>query len=823
MCANCYSSDRFVVKFYSYLNKKDVNAILKANFNETIQYIQSLDCYVVKFSKKFLYNQLSHMKEIVYVEPEYLIPIQTDPYFHKQWGLHNTGQNGVADADIDAPEGWLIERDSKDVIIAVIDTGIDYTHPDIENNIWLNSDEIPDNQVDDDNNGYIDDIIGWDFVDLQTYDDSDDCIEPDNDPMDQHGHGTQIAGIIGAVSNNDIGISGIAGSCQIMPVRAGFKNETGDGFLESVDASQAIVYAVDNGAKIINISWGDSVRSFLIDDAIQYASDRNVLICAASGNDNSNHQIFPAASQLPSIISVGATDGFDMKSFFSNFGNWIHVSAPGNAIYTTSLNHSYRSVNGTSMACAHVSGCAALLFSHFQNISADSVKSRLLRSSDQIENLEDKNLTSGRINLYRALKESYGNPHIFSLSKDQLHATDRFTIFGDLFGDNGKVVFSPGVNAEIVSWNSNTITCIVPVSAQSGKLTVICAKGEAVYDIDIFIKYYDVQCEHNTEIIKGESCNWKSDDQSWPYVLPFGFQFFGITYHQIYISSNGFLDFNNDNPSANNSRQSLKNRTMIAVLWDDLTTDGVATADEDIYIDSGSFDSIGFQWIAEQYDSEDPIISEVVLYKHGAIRFNYQISRNSELSPEIGLSAGDMQSFEIIDVSSFKDWNQSFFFTPSQHQFSIQLEEGWNLVSFPVMIDQIPIDQLLGNKNDLVEIIWGYHDHYWTAYISDMKELSDLQFFKSGHGYWIKSKINKLTIQCQGTLKHKLDFSLNPDWNLLGTGCLTPVNISNVVSNKCHDLYIYENPNWNHINFFESTQKDQTLSGDVGFWLKCTE
>ena len=822
--ANCYSSERCVVKILSHLNQKNVNSIM-INSSDNYQYIPSLDCYIVNNCNNFLKDQVRNTKNIVYTEPIYLIPILTDPFLHMQWGLHNTGQNGLMDADIDAPEAWLIERGSKDVVIAVIDTGIDYTHPDLADNIWLNSDEIPDNQVDDDNNGYVDDIIGWDFVDLQTFDDSDDCLVPDNDPMDRHGHGTQIAGIIGAVSNNNEGISGIAGTCQIMPVRAGFKTETGGGFLESIDAAQAIVYAVDNGARIINLSWGDLVRSFIIDDAIQYATDRNVLVCAASGNDNSNQLIFPAASRNLSIISVGATDGFDLKSFFSNFGNWVHVSAPGSAIFTTSLNHSYESVNGTSMACAHVSGAAALIYSHFPDISVRSIKSRLLRSADHIDNLEGKNLTSGRINIYRALKEIYGYPIIISISHEQVHPNDHLTIYGDTFGDNGEVRFSPGVNAEIISWDSNIITCTVPETAQSGQLTVYCSQGEDAYDVDVFIKYYDVQQSQITNIIKGKPCNWKDDDQTWSYDLPFGFQFFGITYHQVYIGSNGFLDFNNDNPSASNSSQAFMKRSMIALLWDDLRTDGFGQSNEDIYIYSDDSESISFQWIAEQYDSEDPIIAEVILYKEGLIRFNYQIARNAELSPCIGISAGDMKSFELLDILSFQDWNQSILFTPYQHLFSVQLDKGWNLISFPLLIDHIPINNILGEVSNFIEIIWGYNDQCWTAYIPGMQEMSDLQFFKNGRGYWIKSMSNNLNIQCQGASKHKLDYQLNHGWNLLGTGSLSPVKISNLVNSYCRDLYIFENKYWNHITFSENANAhtDQILSFDIGFWLKCSD
>ena len=184
---------------------------------------------------------------------EGLIP--NDPDFNKQWHLHNSGQyGGTIDADIDAPEAWDIETGDSDVIIAIIDSGIDYTHPDLENNIWSNEGEIPDNRIDDDENGYIDDVIGWDWR------------NNDNDPLDDLGHGTMCAGIASAVGNNNIGVTGVCWNCKIMPLK--IIDSTISLEFDIDDLASAIEYAADNGANVISISLENYVDNTNLKDAV---------------------------------------------------------------------------------------------------------------------------------------------------------------------------------------------------------------------------------------------------------------------------------------------------------------------------------------------------------------------------------------------------------------------------------------------------------------------------------------------------------------------------------------------------------------------------
>jgi subtilisin family serine protease len=275
-----------------------------------------------------------NMPEVEFAQPNYryhaLATIPNDTGFSKQWGLDNTGQTvngttGIPDADIDAPEAWDITTGSSSVIVAVIDSGVAYNHPDLAGNIWANIDETDGNGIDNDGNGFKDDVRGWDFVDN------------DNDPMDFNGHGSHIAGIIGAVGNNGQGMAGIAWKVQIMPVRV----LAPDGFGFTSDITAGIDYAVNNGAKIINLSFGENPGDppdSAVQAAIQNAKNAGVLAVIAAGNDSNDNDalpVYPASYTLENIISVAATDQSDNLAYFSNYGAAsVDVGAPGVDIYS---------------------------------------------------------------------------------------------------------------------------------------------------------------------------------------------------------------------------------------------------------------------------------------------------------------------------------------------------------------------------------------------------------------------------------------------------------------------------------------------------------
>ena len=305
-----------------------------------------------------------------------------DPKFELQFGLHNTGQaGGIADADIDAPEAWDIETGSRDVVVAVIDSGVDYTHPDLAANIWTNPGEIAGDGKDNDNNGFIDDVHGWDFR------------NNDADPMDDHRHGTHVAGIIGAVGNNNLGVTGVAQQTSIMALK--FLDSTNSGYTS--DAVRAINYATmmrrDEGVnvRVLNNSYTGN-RSVALEESLAASSQADILFVSASGNGNvlgrginlDDDPVYPASLNSPNKIVVGASGQFDEMARFSNYGEeTVDLVAPGIGVYglaPTSMG-SYQSMSGTSMAAPMVSATAALLASHLPDITTSEIKMQSLAAS----------------------------------------------------------------------------------------------------------------------------------------------------------------------------------------------------------------------------------------------------------------------------------------------------------------------------------------------------------------------------------------------------------------------------------------------------------
>jgi serine protease len=339
---------------------------------------------------------------IAYAQPNYRLTVSSylpnDPHFGEQWALHNIGQAGEVDADIDAPEAWDVARTSPGVIVAILDTGIDYNHPDLAGNIWTNSGEVPGNGIDDDGNGYIDDVHGWNFVDNN------------GNIMDDYGHGTHVAGIIGAVGDNGIGVAGVTWSVQLMAIK--FLDGSGNGWISS--AIEALNYAVANGATISNNSWSGGGYDQALVDAIATAGAMDHLFVVAAGNggrDNDLFPIYPATYDLPNILTVAATDQFDQLAGFSNYGRTsVDLGAPGVNIISTVAAAGvvagaggYGSLTGTSMAAPFVTGVAALLRSQNAGWSYQQIVNRILSTVDPLPSLETTTVSGGRLNAAAAL------------------------------------------------------------------------------------------------------------------------------------------------------------------------------------------------------------------------------------------------------------------------------------------------------------------------------------------------------------------------------------------------------------------------------------
>jgi len=330
--------------------------------------------------------------------------VPNDSLVSQQWALEK----------IKAFDAWDITQGADTVLLAIIDTGIEFSHPDLQNKIYYNPGENgidqfgndkKSNGIDDDGNGFVDDYMGWDFVDrvgLPFDTSAGDFHNWDNMPYDPHHgsfgfHGTFVGGIAGAQANNISGIAGIAPNIKLLNLRA-FEN---GGFGEEDDAAAAILYAVQMGAKVINMSWGDYTFSYVLRDVIRYAYSQNVVLVASSGNNGSNQLHYP--SGYDEVISVGASNENDGRASFSVYGSTLDLLAPGESILSTTVNSGYRFDRGTSAAAPHVSAAAALILS-IQNFTNEEVKQIIKSTADDIQQPGwDEQTGAGRLNLFRAL------------------------------------------------------------------------------------------------------------------------------------------------------------------------------------------------------------------------------------------------------------------------------------------------------------------------------------------------------------------------------------------------------------------------------------
>ena len=341
-----------------------------------------------------LANQYSVLPEVEYAEPNYEISLDqagndvdvartNDPRSAEQWAL----------AEISVRDAWTRTKGSNEIVIAVLDSGVEYTHVDLVNNIWSRPDAMAPYR--DQDLGTVDDVHGYNAV------------ANDGDPTDDNGHGTFCAGIIGAECGNNQGVCGVNWKTQIMPLK--FMNAGGFGYV--ADAIEAINYAIERkragvNLRVINASWGLSQRSRALEDVIRKAHEAGILFVAASGStgsDNDTTQRYPAGYSTGNIISVAATDRDDALAQFSNYGaKSVQLAAPGKDLLTTGLGNDYERQSGTSMAAAYVTGVALLALSARPALSVDELRSLLLKSVDTLPGLRGRVATGGRINAAKA-------------------------------------------------------------------------------------------------------------------------------------------------------------------------------------------------------------------------------------------------------------------------------------------------------------------------------------------------------------------------------------------------------------------------------------
>ena len=319
------------------------------------------------------------------------IALTVDPSLSAQWALNNVGQaGGIPDADIDAFEAWQVTSGSRNVVVAIVDSGIDFSHPDLAANIWTNPREVAGNGRDDDGNGYIDDVHGWDFVDN------------DNTPQDGFWHGTHVAGIIGAVGNNGIGVSGVSQQVSILPLR--FQNNSGSGYTgAAVSALNYVTRLKLAGVPIVatNISWGGGTSTSLsLQTALQAQANAGITVVVAAGNNGGDTDAlprYPSSYAFENIISVAGSDTADNLLSFSNYGaTSVDLAAPGAGILSTLPGGGYGAISGTSMAAPHVTGTVALMAAVRPNATAAQIRSAVLGSVDRVSALAGR-VSTGEI------------------------------------------------------------------------------------------------------------------------------------------------------------------------------------------------------------------------------------------------------------------------------------------------------------------------------------------------------------------------------------------------------------------------------------------
>ncbi len=466
---NSFVQGRAIIRFEDNVTIAQQNQLLATRGLQVLKRFDSINAVTVQVPPQLpvmtLTGQLELLPEIKYAEPDFIIELQrtpNDPRYNQQWGLNNVGQTGgTTDADINAPEAWDTTVGSSQVVVAIIDSGIDFNHPDLAANMWVNPGEIPGNGIDDDNNGYVDDIYGIDPA------------EADSNPMDIDGHGTHVAGTVAAVGNNGRGVTGVSWNSKLMALKI-FDGPFGGTTTAAIEAIEYVtMMKTEYGVNVAlsNNSWGGYGFSQGLVDAISLNIDAGMLFVAAAANDTIDNDItpaYPASYPLDGIISVSASDHNDRIAGFSNFGlTSVDLAAPGVDILSTLPGGGYGLLSGTSMASPHVAGVAALLASARPTATVNQLKAAILLGADPIDSLDGTTVTGARLNAATALRA------IGAGLNNQLSNTD-VDIYQFKLG-TGERAF-----VDILTQNSGLNAALQIFDSQGAPQTFLNARGEPV-------------------------------------------------------------------------------------------------------------------------------------------------------------------------------------------------------------------------------------------------------------------------------------------------------------------------------------------------------
>lgn len=624
---------------------------------------------------------------ILRVEPNYLLFAQAlpnDSSFSQQWALYNYGQTGgTANCHINAAQAWDITTGAN-VVVAVIDTGVDYTHPDLVNQMWVNPGEIAGNGIDDDGNGYIDDIYGFNFA------------QDNNTPFDDNGHGTHCAGVIAARGNNGIGIAGISWGAKIMACR--FLGANGSGTVS--DAIEAINYAVANGARILNNSWGGTGYSAALETAIQNAKNNGVLFVAAAGNSAKNNDVtphYPSSYPIANIISVSATNHNDALASFSCYGKQsVHIGAPGVSILST-VPGGYAIYSGTSMAAPQVSGTAALLLSMNPAMSLLELKDRLIWTGNTASGLAQTTVTGLRLNAQNALavqntiqvtepaaQTQWCSGFSYSIRWISIGAAATVNVYLVKNGNLVQTIAENIANTGNYDWavptqlvNGSDYAVRVTDGTLSGQSGLFTLSNERVdYYTELFLENvnpFDL-CQKSVLFVPVEGGGYEAiarnidalpsdatvgarlrlgDDDAMYVGLNSGqVQFFGQDYPGFYVGSNGYITFNQPDYEYRTGTDAHFSKKRLSVFFADLNP----AAGGAVYCKEMA-DRITVTWLnVPVFGRSTPNTFSAELFFDGKIRLSWLETVRSKTLAGLSNGSGKAGDFLDTDFSAYNSY-----------------------------------------------------------------------------------------------------------------------------------------------------------------------
>ncbi|MEP6570861.1 MAG: S8 family peptidase, partial [Acidobacteriota bacterium] len=638
---------------------------------------------------------LKAQPDVLYAEPDYVLHLDVTPNDPRYTSGELYGLNKIG-----APTAWDTTTGSSSVVVGVIDEGIDKVHPDLAANIWINPAEIPGNGIDDDNNGFIDDVNGYNFA-------------SNTGTIPGENHASHVAGTIGAVGNNGVGVVGVNWQVRLMSLKfiGGSSGSTSDAIRASNYAKQMHDLWISSGGtkganlRVLNNSYGGGSFSQSFLDAILGLNQSGILFVAAAGNapdspqpNNDMVPHYPGSYDAPNVIGVAATDSADGLASFSHYGaTSVHLGAPGVGILSTTAGNTYTVFNGTSMATPHVAGAAALLLAQNPNLTVQQLKSLLIFNGDSVSSLNGKTITGRRLSVANSMQALVGNDTIPPGTVTGFHIntqTGRAINLGwTSSGDDGavgqasqyQVSFTDGTTGTVINLKSviptassvgQTLDVKLPYRHTGGTLTLreFDNSGNEGVPATLSVSVSLVEGDpYQTSLgspvalsTGGTPLALIGDDAlKLNYALPFAFPFFGQNFSTVNISTNGNIFFstpptrtNGDGDDVPSSAVGLTQFKMISGLWDDLRTD--RRAGDDVYVTADATHII-FRWVGVTFGdgtpaTEFPVNFEIELRSNGTILTRYGAGQsapiNTNLFPVVGIGGGEPEAYVIPSHTS---------------------------------------------------------------------------------------------------------------------------------------------------------------------------